>query len=186
MLNVSVKTSRLTLLKAKRSFMWKGRVEVMMNKDSDDIRELGLYLLEESRELTALLDTTLLPKAKAVDDHELHAYLCIMADGDGDDRRRSTMSAVRRLSRCDRCAHFFPLLFLFRLNFLPAISKDSTWLAGGGPPHTMPSLQCCLTRTLPIRNESIALNPILRPLIYDCYSYYPMQHHCSSKSCFTK
>lgn len=65
MLNVSVKTSRLTLLKAKRSFMWKGRVEVMMNKDSDDIRELGLYLLEESRELTALLDTTLLPKAKA-------------------------------------------------------------------------------------------------------------------------
>lgn len=58
MLNVSVKTSRLTLLKAKRSFMWKGRVEVMINKDSDDIRELGLYLLEESRELTALLDTT--------------------------------------------------------------------------------------------------------------------------------
>ena len=47
MLNVSVKTSRLTLLKAKRSFMWKGRVEVMMNKDSDDIRELGLYLLED-------------------------------------------------------------------------------------------------------------------------------------------
>ncbi len=30
MLNVSVKTSRLTLLNAKRSFMWNGRVEVMM------------------------------------------------------------------------------------------------------------------------------------------------------------
>ena len=78
MLNVSVKTSRLTLLKAKRSFMWKGRVEVMMNKDSDDIRELGLYLLEESRELTALL-VLLLPKAKAVDDHEIMNH---EADGD--------------------------------------------------------------------------------------------------------
>ena len=30
MLNVSVKTSRLTLLNAKRSFMWNGRVEVML------------------------------------------------------------------------------------------------------------------------------------------------------------
>lgn len=30
MLKVSVRTSRLTLLKAKRSFMWNGRVEVML------------------------------------------------------------------------------------------------------------------------------------------------------------
>ena len=127
------------------------------------------------------------------------SYLC-MADGDCDDRRRSTKSAVRRLSRCDWCDVMRSMCSLLPAIISPQFSsryferfhvagrmRQKVFHVAGRVVHpTLPSLQCCLTRTLPIRNESIALNPILRPLIYDCYSSYPMQHHCSSKSCFTK